>query len=220
MMSKWLMVMAAVFTLVSVSAPADIVFLDDFEGDALVDGGNPPDWTLFGTPMVDRGTYTAASHSPSASVWVAVNWDAGGWGWGAVSASNETVRYNLMDESGTLSVWMRATNDFTTASVALTLFDEDGTQWRTSDSELFTLTTTWTLYTTPLSNMVMETIGATAGLNCTNITQFGFLSYDNGQTGPNLVNFDDFQATNAIPEPATLAILVLGAGFLARRHKK
>ena len=219
-MSKWLMVMVSVWALVAMSATADMVFLDDFEGEALVDGGNPSGWTLFGAPMVDRGTYTSSSHSPSASVWVAVNWDAGGWGYGAVTVSNETERYNLMDESGTLSIWMRATNYFSAASVALTIFDEDGTQWRTSDSELFTPTMTWTMYSTPLSNMVMETAGAVAGMNYTNITQFGFLSFDSGQTGPNLVNFDDFQVANSIPEPATLAIVILGAGFLARMRRR
>jgi len=213
---KGIVLAGAVLAMASM-AYSDVVFSDDFEGDALVVSDNPPGWTVFGSPITDKGTFTAESHSPSASVWVAVAWDAG-WGWGATK-NVEATAWDVTDESAWVSVWMRSTNDFTAGSVAMTIYDGDGTQWRTADGELFQLSTTWTEYRTPLSNMVIEAAGTTAGLDYTNIANFGFLAYTAGQSGDNMVQFDDF-SVQTIPEAGTVGAVAVGVGVLMMLRRR
>lgn len=211
MLQKWLFT-ALIALVVTGPAFGRLEFADDFENNPLVASGSPEDWTVFGAPILDRGTlHNGENHSPTASVWVAVSWSS--WGWGALVDSNETTRYNLSDDRATISCWMRATNDFAAGSVAFTVFDEDGTQWRTANADQFQLTTEWTQYSTSLSNMQVEAAGNTAGLDVTNIVNFGFLSYTAGQTGGNMVQFDDFEVV-AVPEPSALGLIALGFSAL------
>ncbi|MBN1269041.1 MAG: PEP-CTERM sorting domain-containing protein [Kiritimatiellae bacterium] len=194
------------------TSAADIVFMDDFENVPLVESGNPPGWTIFGAPVLDRGMYTTQNHSPSASVWVAVSW--AGWGWGATT---DASTYDVGNDETTVSCWMRANENLSAGSVAMTIFDADGTQWRTADASLFQLTTDWAQYSSQLGDMVVEAAGTTPGLDYANIVNFGFLAYTAGQTGEDIIQFDDF-AVDTIPEPATLTATALGLAFLLFRR--
>lgn len=206
--------LAAVPALVSVG---DIVFYDDFENEPVVGSGNPDGWSIFGAPLLDRGTmHNSEFHSPTASVWVAVDWT--GWGWGALTVSNEATRYNIVDDQAVVSSWFRATNEFGAASIAFSLTDADGTQWRTADADLFQPTTTWSQHTNVVGDMVVEAAGNTAGLDYENIVSVGYLAYTAGQTDGNMLQFDDFGVT-AIPEPTTMALIAMGLGaFMWRRR--
>ncbi len=196
-------------------AYGNLIFNDTFENKAYVESGDPAGWQIFGAPLDDRGTvHNGQNHSPTAAVWVAFTWQS--WGWGATTVSNESVRYDAYDDGTTLSLWMRANADFGAGSVALTIFDADGTQLRTADGDRFQPTTTWTEFRTPISNMVVEAAGGEAGLNHTNVVNFGFLAYTAGQSGQNQIQFDDFQV-NTIPEPATLGLILGGLALLRRR---
>jgi len=195
-------------------ARGDVVFSDDFENDPFVASGNPQDWSIFGTPIADKGTLNNSDyHSATAAVWVAVSWT--GWGWGTTTISNEATRYNVVSDAAELSGWFNATNDFGAASIAMTIYDADGTQWRTADADLYQPGTSWEKFSSPLSNMVVETAGSQAGLDYTNITHFGFLAFTAGQTGQNQLHYDDFSVT-AIPEPQLIALFGLGGLLLVR----
>lgn len=209
-MSKMGVVVAAMLALCAAGAAhGEIVFMDDFEDAPLVGSGNPPGWTVFGAPLLDRGTFTGQSHSPSASVWVAVSWQS--WGFGATT--DAAGPYDVENDSSWLSVWMRANSDLTAPSIALTIYDSDGTQWRTADADLFQATTTWTEFRTPLSNMVMEAAGTVSGLDYENVTSFGFLAFTAGQSGENTIQFDDF-GVQTIPEASTVGALGIGSMML------
>jgi hypothetical protein len=218
-MKVWSVLFLATALLVSATATADLVFLDDFENEDVVPSGNPEGWEIFGTPLLDRGTmHNSQYHSPTAAVWVAISWQS--WGWGATTVSNESTRYDVFDDQAVMSCWMRSTNNLSAASIALTIYDEDGTQWRTADANLFQLTTSWTEYNTPLSNMVIEAAGSTPGLDYTNIVKFGFLAYTAGQSGDNMVHYDDFRV-DAIPEPNTMVtVLTCAVLFLVRKMRR
>jgi len=194
---------------------ADLVFFDDFEGQPLVGSGNPPGWIVFGNPILDKGTFTTSCHSPTAAVWVAFDWGSY-WGWGAETTNQQTY---TVDNYTTLSVWMKATNDFSAQSVALYLQDGDGTQWRTRDEDRFQPTTVWTEYTSYVTNMQVESAGTVPGLDYTNIVKFGFLAYANGQSGPNQLQYDDYRVT-AIPEPSTFALLATGILAASVRYRR
>lgn len=199
-------------------AYGNLIFNDDFENKAYVESGNPDGWQIFGAPLDDRGTlHNGQNHSPTASVWVAFTWQS--WGWGATTVSNEATRYDAYDNGTTLSLWMRANTDFGAGSIALTIYDADGTQLRTADADRFQPTTTWTEYQTTLSNMVVEASGSEAGLNHTNVVNFGFLAYTASQSGSNQIQFDDFQV-NTIPEPATTGLVLGGLALLGRRLRR
>ena len=199
-------------------AGAGLVFNETFENKPFVASGNPDGWALFGTPLDDRGTlHNGENHSPTSSTWVAFTWS--GWGWGATTISNEFTRYDVMNSMGEMSVWMRATNDFGAGSIALTLYDADGTQWRSSDTNLFQPTTAWTEYRVTLGGMQEELAGSVPGLDFTNITSVGFLAFTSGQSGQNQLQFDDFTVT-AIPEPGTLAAMGMGVLVLLLGHRK
>ena len=201
-----------------VAAGAGLVFNETFESKPFVASGNPDGWSIFGAPLDDRGTlHNSANHSPTSSTWVAFSWT--GWGWGATTISNEFVRYDLMNDMAEMSVWMRATNDFGVGSIALTLYDADGTQWRSSDASLFQPTTAWTEYQVTLNGMQEETAGSVAGLDYTNITSVGFLAFTAGQSGQNQIQFDDFTVTS-IPEPGTLAVMGVGALLLVAGRRR
>ena len=156
-------------------------------------------------------------HSPTASVWVAFTWS--GWGWGATTVSNEGVRYNLFDGDATIGAWMRATNDFSAASISFTVFDADGTQLRADGTNMFSLTSSWANYQTQVGGMITETAGNIPGLDYSNVTHFGFLAFTSGQTGQNQMQFDDF-SVQAIPEPATATAVLLGAAVLFASLRK
>ena len=200
------------------AAGAGLVFNETFENKPYVASGNPDGWAIFGAPLDDRGTlHGGANHSPTSSTWVAFTWT--GWGWGSTTISNEFVRYDVMNNQAEMSVLMRSTNNFGAGSIALTLHDADGTQWRSSDASLFQPTTAWSQYTVTLGSMQEETAGAVAGLDYTNITSVGFLAFTAGQSGQNQLQFDDFTVTS-IPEPGTLAAMVAGAALLLAGHRK
>jgi hypothetical protein len=219
-MRKVLIVLSACLWLMAIGSRADLVFSDTFENKAFVETGNPQGWTIFGAPLDDRGTlHNSQYHSATASVWVAFTWS--GWGWGATTVSNEGTLYNVMNDSGSVSAWLRATNAFAAPSIAFTIYDSDGTQLRTPDAALHQPGASWTLYETDLSNMVVEAVGLTPGLNYSNVTHFGYLAFTAGQSGQNQIQYDDFNV-EAIPEPATLA-LVVAAGlslFVFRKGRK
>lgn len=199
-------------------AGAGLVFNETFENKPFVASGNPDGWSIFGAPLDDRGTlHNSANHSPTSSTWVAVSWT--GWGWGATTISNEFVRYDVMNNMAEMSVWMRATNDFGAGSIALTLYDADGTQWRSSDASLFQPTTAWTEYQVTLGGMQEETAGSVPGLDYTNITSVGFLAFTSGQSGQNQLQFDDFTVT-AIPEPGTMAAMGVGGLLLLAGRRR
>ena len=172
----------------------------------------------FGAPLDDRGTiHNSEYHSPTAAVWVAFTWSS--WGWGAMTVSNEGVRYDIFNADATISAWMRATNEFSSASIAFTIFDADGTQLRADGTNMYSLTTSWAPYQATVGGLATEVAGNIPGLDYSNVTHFGFLAFTSGQTGQNLMQFDDF-AVQAIPEPATSAALLLGAGLLFARWKR
>lgn len=216
-MSRWLWAVAALVVAAG-AAVGDLVFVDDFEGEPLVGSGNPAGWTIFGTPLDDRGTlHNSQYHSATAAVWVAFTWT--GWGWGATTVSNETTRHDVYGDWATVGAWMRATNAFAAPSIAFTIFDADGTQWRTADFGLVQPDANWTHYETPLSSMVLEAAGAVAGLDYSNITHVGFLAFTGTQSGQNQLQFDDF-AIESIPEPATVLTVAAGLLVLAFRRRR
>lgn len=209
-------ILASIVSLsISASTYASIIYLDDFEGESLVESGNPPGWAVFGNPIDDKGTYTTTAHSPSASVWVAFTWT--GWGWGTTTDAGD---YDVGDASSSMSVWLQADSSFAAQSVALTIYDADGTQWRTADANLFQPNTSWGFYQTTLSDMVVEAAGTTPGLDFQHISQFGLLAYTAEQSGSNQMQFDDF-SVQTIPEPTSMALLLLGTlliDIVRRRH--
>lgn len=216
-MRRLLIVLLGFMALTAAVSHADLVFSDTFENKPFVESGNPQGWTVFGAPLDDRGTlHNSQYHSATASVWVAFTW--AGWGWGATTVSNEGTLYNVMNDSAGVSAWFRATNAFGASSIAFTIYDSDGTQWRTADASLVQPDTSWTRYETKLSNMVVEAAGLTPGLNYSNVTHFGFLAYTAGQSGQNQMQYDDFNV-EAIPEPGTLAAVIAGLALFALRRK-
>lgn len=216
MKKAWMIV--AAWMILAAAARAGLVFSDDFEGKPYAETGNPEGWTIFGAPLDDRGTlHNGENHSPTAAVWVAFTWTS--WGWGATTVSNEAVRYDVLNDFAEMSVWMRGTNAFAAPSVALTIYDADGTQWRTADADLFQLTANWAAYTTRLADMVVEVNGNTPGLDYANITHVGFLAFTAGQSGQNVLQYDDFRM-DSIPEPSTVVALLMGFGLLAWRARR
>ena len=215
-MRKWIGVLGVM--LLAMQGLGDVIYNASFENAALVGSGSPSNWTIFGTPIDDRGTmHNSQYHSPTASVWVAFTWS--GWGWGATTVSNEGVRYNLFDGDATIGAWMRATNDFSAASISFTVFDADGTQLRADGTNMFSLTSSWANYQTQVGGMITETAGNIPGLDYSNVTHFGFLAFTSGQTGQNQMQFDDF-SVQAIPEPATATAVLLGAAVLFASLRK
>jgi hypothetical protein len=215
-MRKWMGVLGAM--LLAMQGFGDVIYNASFENEPVVESGNPSGWTIFGTPLDDRGTMQNSQyHSPTAAVWAAFTWS--GWGWGATTVSNEGVRYNIFNDDATIGAWMRATNDFSAASISFTLFDADGTQLRADGTNMFSLTSSWASYQTRVGGMITETAGNIPGLDTSNITHFGFLAFTSGQTGQNLMQFDDF-TIQAIPEPATATALLIGLGIVFSRLRK
>ena len=215
-MRRWMGVLGAM--LLAVQGFGDVIYSASFENEPLVESGNPSGWTIFGAPLDDRGTLQNSEyHSPTAAVWVAFTWSS--WGWGVTTVSNEGVFYDIFNDGATISAWMRATNEFSASSISFTLFDADGTQLRADGTNMFSLTTSWANYQTSVGGMVTEVAGSIPGLDYSNVTHFGFLAFTSGQTWQNMVQFDDF-AVQAIPEPATVASLLLGAGLLLARLKR
>ena len=215
-MRKWIGVLGAM--LLALQGWGDVIYSASYENEAPVGSGSPSGWSIFGAPIDDRGTmHNGEYHSPTASVWVAFTWS--GWGWGATTVSNQGVFYNVFNDNATIGAWMRATNDFSSASISFTIFDADGTQLRSDGTNMFSLTSSWASYQARVGGMITESAGTIPGLDYSNVTHFGFLAFTSGQEGQNQMQFDDF-TVEAIPEPATAATLLVGGALLYARLRK
>ncbi len=196
---------------------AAVLLQDDFD-DQPVGSGNPDDFIAFGAGLADRGITSLDAVSAPNSAYLSVNFDNGFAGMIRLPFSPYVTLSNI-------SVAVRATSDLSSnlGMFGFQLVDADGTAARTQTGDLLSPSTAFQVFEQDASAINLITSpGSIAGLDTTRIVQFGFLVLDRGDlSGAASFYMDDLELEGwVIPEPGTIAFLLIGLGMMARlRHR-
>ncbi len=194
-------------------------WLDNFDSEAPADNTVPAGYQgVYGGGTLDKGITDAISVSESNSAFVAVSLDGGG-GFRSILLHNDIAATDLT--GGTISVQLSSDIDLSGGNgiVGFHLYDADGSEFGTEPGDRFAPSTSFGLFTQNISDLTNAIVwGDTPTLDTANIVKYALDFFDPSGASQNVVFYvDDYQA---IPEPASILMMVVGAGgmlFLRRR---
>lgn len=212
----------AIVLLLMVLFPASVVrgdlIIDHFEDQAVASGtGTPQNYFSFGGQLADRGvTNLLGATSGDRSAFYAIDFDQTGFG---VGAARQGLALSLSSQS-VLRVNLRMFGGDLNSFVGFRVTDVDGTILRTGDDQLFSVSGNFQTISQALPAITwVDEVGATPGLDWSNINSIGLLFFDRGFTGTRTMVFDDLRIST-VPEPSAISLLMMAIfGIAARRRR-
>ena len=194
-------------------------WLDNFDSEAPADNTVPAGYQgVYGGGTLDKGITDVTSVSKSNSAFVAVNLDGSG-GFRSILLHNEVSAMDLT--GGTISVQLSSDIDLSGGNgiVGFHLYDADGSEYGTTSADRFATATSFGLFSQNISDLTdVIAAGGTPGLDTANIVKYALDFFDpSGASQDAVFYIDNYQA--AVPEPASILLVVMGGGgiFFIRR---
>lgn len=203
------------------SLTAHAGWIDNFDSEPAADSVVPAGYQgVYGGGTLDKGITFGTSVSGPNSAYVVVGLD-GNAGFRSILLHSAITAVDLT--GGTISVQLSSDIDLSAGAgiVGFHLYDADGSEFGTEVGDRMAPSTSFGLFSQSISDLTNPIVwGTTPTLDTANIVKYALDFFDPAGTAQTAVFYvDDYQA---IPEPATLSMVVLGMGsilFVRRKLK-